>query len=126
MNPQRRLGLIGLAAGPLFWWTVVRIAAGQDKARRVIELRIEKRKVVSPKQPIRVLQRELIELRVTSDEFVELHVHGYDKELQARPDKPGVLIFEAYATGRFPVTSHRWGRGGHGHDALTYFEVYPR
>jgi hypothetical protein len=36
------------------------------------------------------------------------------------------MVIEAYATGRFPITSHGWGEGGHGHDALTYLEVYPR
>ena len=54
------------------------------------------------------------------------YLHGYDVELHVRPDEPAVMVIEAYATGRFPITSHGWGKGGHGHDELTYLEVYPR
>ena len=57
-----------------------------------------------------------------------MHLHGYDLELSLAPDAPTEMNFEAFATGRFPVTSH--GFGGHGHDdeevVLLYLEVHPR
>lgn len=117
---------MGLAAGSILSWTGVRSARSQSKQPRVIDMRIENRKVVSPKESIRVTHREVIELRVACDELVELHLHGYDRELLVEPGRPASLIVDAYATGRFPITSHRWGTGGHGHDALIYLEVYPR
>ena len=126
MDVRRRTWLMRLAAGSILSWTVVRIAASQHKPRRVIDLRIKNRKVVSPNGSIRVTHKEVIELRVESDELVELHLHGYDQELLVGPGKPASLIIDAHATGRFPITSHRWATGGHGHDALTYLEVYPR
>jgi hypothetical protein len=81
--------------------------------------------VVEPKEAIRARQGELIELRWTSDEAVDLHLHGYDVELQVQPDAPASMVVEAFASGRFPITSHGWSDGGHGHDALIFLEVYP-
>jgi hypothetical protein len=105
--------------------TLIRSAVAQESSKRVIEVRIENRKVVAPNEAIRITLGAVIELRWTSDEAVKLHLHGYDIELHVRPDEPAAMVVEAYATGRFPVTSHGWEDGGHGHDALTYLEVYP-
>jgi hypothetical protein len=122
----RRISLTWLASGWLMPCTLIRAAVAQDGSQRVIEARIENRKVVAPSEAIRVSEGDVIELRWTSDEAVELHLHGYDLVLHVRPDQPAAMVIEAYATGRFPITSHGWGRGGHGHDELTYLEVYPR
>ena len=101
-------------------------AVAQETSRRAIEVRIENREVVVPREAIRITEGDVIELVWTSDEATELHLHGYDLEIHVRPDEPATMVIEAYATGRFPITSHGWGEGGHGHDALTYLEVYPR
>ena len=101
-------------------------AVAQDGPQRVIELRIENRKVVKPKNAVRVTEGDVVELRWTSNEPAELHLHGYDLKIHVRPGEPAVMVIKAHATGRFPITSHGWGEGGHGHDALTYLEVYPR
>jgi hypothetical protein len=74
----------------------------------------------------RLTEGDFVELHWMTDEQVELHVHGYDLKLTVVPGKLGVLAFQAFASGRFPVTSHGWGKGGHGHEALIYLEVYPR
>ena len=102
---------------------LIRAAVAQEGPRRVIEARIENRKMVAPSEAIRITEGDVIELRWTSDEAVDLHLHGYDVELHVRPDEPAAMVIEAYATGRFPITSHGWGEG---HDTLTYLEVYPR
>jgi hypothetical protein len=126
MDASRRTSLIWLASGWFMLAALIRAAVAQDGPRRVIEARIEDRKVVAPREAIRITEGDVIELRWTSDEPVSLHLHGYDVELHVRPDEPAVMVIEAYATGRFPITSHGWGKGGHGHDELTYLEVYPR
>lgn len=105
---------------------LIRAAVAQNGLRRTIEVRIENRKVVAPSGAIRIVEGDAIELRWTSDEPVELHLHGYDMEIHVRPGEAAAMVIEATATGRFPITSHGWGKGGHGHDALTYLEVYPR
>jgi hypothetical protein len=126
MDAFRRTWLIWLASGWFMPAALIRAAVAQDGPRRVIEARIENRKVVAPSEAIRITEGDVIELRWTSDEAVDLHLHGYDLELHVRPDEPAAMVIEAYATGRFPITSHGWGEGGHSHDTLTYLEVYPR
>ena len=126
MTTDRRTVLIWIIAGVLMPGAWLPIARGEDRKPRVVDVRIEKRKVVAPKGAIRVSEQDLITLRFSSDETVKLHLHGYDKELEVAPGKPAVMSLTAHATGRFPITSHGWGHSGHGHHALTYLEVYPR
>ena len=128
MNSYRMAGLIWLVMISIFTVALVQPAFGQDSARKIIDIRIENRKIVSPMGAIRALEADVLELRWLSDEATQLHLHGYDKKLNLRPGKPGVMSFTAGATGRFPITSHGWGKHGrgHGHHALTHLEVYPR
>jgi hypothetical protein len=126
MGASRRTWLVWLLAGWFIPSALIRAAVAQDSPRRVIEARIENRKVVVPGGAIRITEGDVVELRWTSDEPVELHLHGYDVELHVRPNEPAAVVIEAFATGRFPITSHGWGESGHGHDTLTYLEVYPR
>jgi hypothetical protein len=65
-------------------------------------------------KPIRITEGDVVELRWTSDEAVDLHLHGYDVELHVGPDESAVPVIEAHATGRFPIISHGSGEGGHG------------
>lgn len=122
MSAGRRTLLIWLAVAPLGPVT----AWAQAGTRRVIEARIQGRAVVAPSDGIKLTEGEVVALRWISDEPVELHVHGYDLKLRLEAGKPAILEVEAFATGRFPIMSHGWGAGGHGHDALTYLEVHPR
>jgi hypothetical protein len=36
----------------------------------------------------------------------ELHLHGYDIEVQAEAGEPAFFVFDAAHTGRFPVEMH--------------------
>ncbi len=91
-----------------------------------IELQIEKRKVVGD-QIIRVTQGQIVEMVWITDEETQVHIHGYEIHIPASPDTPAKVTFEAYATGRFPVTSHGYGdEYGKMHQMLLYFEVYPK
>lgn len=126
IDSQRRAWLIWLAAGLFMPAVPIQAAIAQGTPQPAIDVRIEARKVVAPVAAIRITEGDTVELRWTSDEPVELHLHGYDLKIQVRPDAPAAMVVEATATGRFPITSHGWGVGGHGHDALTYLEIYPR
>lgn len=126
MDASRRTWVIRFAACCFLPSATIRTALAQDNPQRTIDVRIENRQVVAPKVKIRITEGDVVELRWTSDEAAELHLHGYDLKIQVGPDAPAAMIVEATATGRFPITSHDWGAGGHGHDALTYLEVYPR
>ena len=126
MDACRRIRLVRLAMGLAHPVALIGGAAAQEPPHEVIELRIENRAVVMPADALRVSKGDVIELRWMSDEEVDLHLHGYDLEARVSVGVPTVMIFEAHATGRFPITSHGWGEDGHGHDALAYVEVYPR
>ena len=125
MDESRRDCFLRAAAFCFVCFAPVPTVAAQDDLRRVVEVQIQNREVVEQTEPIKITEGELVELHWTSDEQVELHLHGYDLKLVVLPGEAGMMAFEAFATGRFPITSHGWGEGGHGHDALTYLEVYP-
>lgn len=126
MDVCRRLWLALLWLGLILPAAIIKDACAQDAASKVIDVRIENRQVVEPQEAIRVTEGEVIELRWTSDEAAELHLHGYDIELEVKPGEPASMVVEAYATGRFPIEIHGGGNEGHGEDTLTFLEVYPK
>ncbi|GAB2808579.1 hypothetical protein GCM10022221_02380 [Actinocorallia aurea] len=65
---------------------------------------------VAPRPAVReVAKGTAIRLTVTTDADDELHVHGYDKELELKAGVPGTLEFTADVTGRFEVETHGSG-----------------
>jgi len=96
------------------------------KAHR-IEIKILNHKVVQ-ETVIKVVQGDVVELVWITDEVTSLHFHGYDIKLDVTPNAPGIMAFTAYATGRFPITSHRRQEHQHnsGHETLLYLEVHPK
>ncbi|MBM3507648.1 MAG: hypothetical protein FJX64_08020 [Alphaproteobacteria bacterium] len=72
----------------------------------------------------RVKQGEWILLRWTADAPMNLHLEGYDMEMQVSPRSPAAMQFVADLPGRFPVELHGAG-GAHGRGAVFYLEVYP-
>ena len=90
---------------------------------------VQARKVDATQRTVRVTQGAAVELAFSTDEPVELHLHGYDKLVTAKPEAAGVLRFDAKLAGRFPIEAHRFGDGerrGRGHVVLLYLEVHPR
>lgn len=95
-------------------------------AEKVIEVRIEKRRVIEPQNTVRVVQGETVTLRWRTDEKLTLHLHGYDLELDVESGSVAEMRFVAAVSGRFPITSHGFGgAAGPGHAALLYIEIYP-
>ncbi len=104
--------------------------AAEQKADAVAELVIKQRGLAG-KNTFRVTEGQIVELRWSTDETVELHLHGYDVLAKAKPGAPAVMRFKAHATGRYPVTVHGFGnkhshRGGHSEKTILYLEVYPK
>ncbi len=103
--------------------------AGAADGPRRIAVRIEGRKVVGGTRTIKLTQGEAVEIRWTTDEATEVHLHGYNIKAAIRPGEPVTMSFEARAAGRFPVSAHGIGRGtgaGHGEKTLIYIEIHPR
>jgi len=126
MSLSRKFALGLFAVGGLSPSALFGPATAQMTPDQVIEMHIEDREIIAPEQATQITKGDVIELRWTSEEAVALHLHGYDIEVEIIAGEPASMVFEAHATGRFPVTVHGWGNEGHGHDALTYIEVYPR
>jgi hypothetical protein len=47
-----------------------------------------------------------VKLLLTSDEPVEVHLHGYDLEREIEPGETTMLSFKAYLTRRFEIGDH--------------------
>jgi hypothetical protein len=99
--------------------------AAERQASVKIERQIKNRKLVGT-NVVRVKEGQAVELRWSSDEAVELHLHGYDVVAKVKPGAPRVMGFTAHATGRYPVTMHGHSHGGgHSEKTLLYLEVHP-
>lgn len=96
---------------------------------RSFDLTIQDRKMSGDLSVIRVTQDDMVELRWTTDEVTTIHLHGYNIEKRITSETTTVMTFEAYATGRFPITSHGFGEHTHEHTKhkpLLYLEVHPK
>jgi hypothetical protein len=102
--------------------------AQSTQATAAIDVTLKNGKATKP-QTFHVKRGDEVTLRVASDRQITLHLHGYDVERAAEPDKPAVFSFTATATGRFPMEEHvpDVGKKSHGHaPAVLYLEVLPK
>lgn len=60
---------------------------------------------MSPEE-ISVSEGDRVNLRITADEPLEFHLHGYDLEEEVEPGEPAELSFDATTTGRFEIENH--------------------
>jgi hypothetical protein len=49
-----------------------------------------------------------LRLRLTSQEPLQVHIHGYDLQRELAPGKPVTLLFEGDLTGRFEIEDHEF------------------
>ena len=92
---------------------------------------IQSRKVDPTQRTIRAAQGQMLDLKFTTDEMVELHLHGYDRLLTVEPGSVAVMRLHATIAGRFAIEGHRFGGGTGGsrsgrHAVLLYLEVHPQ
>ena len=99
-------------------------------AELTFDIKIEHGRVPDTMRLIRVNEGDVVKLRLTSDQPIVLHLHGYDIEKRVAAEAITELAFTAYATGRFPIHVHAQGAGAGGHEhedaPLATIEVYPR
>lgn len=60
---------------------------------------------------VTVGEGDRVTLRFTADRPRELHLHGYDREVEVEPGETTTLSLEATLTGRFEVEDHDTGAG---------------
>ena len=69
---------------------------------------------------VEVGEGDRVNLPLTSDEPVEVHLHGYDLEREIEAGETTTLSFEADLTGRFEIEDHE------SEEVLGVFFVQPR
>ena len=87
-----------------------------------VHVAIEGGKVADNQGVIKIAQGDHVTLHFSSDETHNLHIHGYDIEVEVGTGSHAMVGFIATATGRFPVEIH----GASHHHALFYLEVHPK
>ena len=55
---------------------------------------------------LKVREGDVVIMRITTDDPVELHVHGYDITQEVEPGEPTEVRFPARTTGRFEIENH--------------------
>lgn len=84
-----------------------------------VQLGLTGSQLVSGDPLIQAIRGDVLSLTVTSDVAEELHVHGYDKHLELKPDKAATLRFKLGRAGRFEIELHRAEK------AIAVLEVRP-
>jgi FtsP/CotA-like multicopper oxidase with cupredoxin domain len=82
----------------------------RDDADVMIEATIAGGKITPNSQTVKANQGQTVKITVTSDEADELHVHGYDKEVELAAGKPGSVTFKADTKGTFEIETHESGK----------------
>ena len=62
--------------------------------------------IVEGEETVVVGKNQQVKLHFTSDQEMTVHLHGYDIEKKIPESGKGTIMFDAHATGRFPVTTH--------------------
>jgi FtsP/CotA-like multicopper oxidase with cupredoxin domain len=84
---------------------------------------IAKGRASVPDDTLRFRQGDAVEITVTSDAPMDLHLHGYDIEASVRPGRPARFTFVAKLPGRFPISEHR--QDARHHHSVLFIEVHP-
>ena len=71
---------------------------------------------------VEAYQGDTLRARVRSDQAVELHLHGYEKSLQAAPGADASLELRLDHSGRFELETHT----ERGYSTVTVVTVLPR
>ncbi|RMF91076.1 MAG: hypothetical protein D6736_05735 [Nitrospinota bacterium] len=103
---------------------------GTGSEEQSFTINIRNRAVQGDMDVLRVKQGDRVTLWWMTDETVTIHLHGYDIEQVVKPGVSSVFTFQAYATGRYPITAHAFGNlpaaGDQQEIPLLYLEVLPR
>ena len=98
------------------------LAAAADSPHRLV-VTLRSGALVGQDNTFKVGQGETVELAISSDRQMMLHLHGYELMTEVGPNRPGKIVFVAKIAGRFPVHQHTDGPGNH--RAVFFVEVHP-
>jgi len=87
---------------------------------KVFEMVIQNGQLISGQNILKVNQGDEINIKITSNESDEFHIHGYDKSLSLQPGIQSEQKFKADISGRFEFELEKSGT------ELGVLEVAPR
>jgi heme/copper-type cytochrome/quinol oxidase subunit 2 len=107
--PIAFFGLLGLFIvmrpdPPAFNTTPESGSAADERSKVTFDLAL--REGLMTPDEVEVEEGDHVTLRLTSEEPLEVHIHGYDLQRELAPGKPATLSFEADLTGRFEIEDH--------------------
>ena len=70
---------------------------------QVVQVRVTGIQVQTAERRVKVKLGTQVRLEVTADRADEVHLHGYDRKVDAQPGRPAVLQFQADTPGVFQV-----------------------
>ena len=82
----------------------------KDQADVVVNVTVANGKVSPSGASIKVAAGQSVLITAISDADEELHIHGYDKELELTPGKSASVKFTADMKGTFEVETHKSGK----------------
>ena len=81
-----------------------------EQADVTINVTVANGKVNPSGDSIKVTAGQTVLITAVSDAADQLHIHGYDKELELAPGKPASVKFTANMKGTFEVETHESGK----------------
>lgn len=81
-----------------------------DQADVTLAVTVANGKVNPSGATVKVKAGQTVLVTAVSDADEELHIHGYDKELELTPGKPAQVKFTADMKGTFEVETHKSGK----------------
>ncbi|MGC4944050.1 cupredoxin domain-containing protein [Kribbella sp. DT2] len=81
-----------------------------EQADVTINVTVANGKVNPSGDSIKVTAGQTVLVTAVSDAADQLHIHGYDKELELAPGKPASVKFTANMKGTFEVETHESGK----------------
>lgn len=86
-------------------------STGTGGAKTVtVTVTISKGKITPAPGAVQAKKGDRVDVKVTSDEADEIHVHGYDIEKPLVPGQTTEVQFDATEQGRFEVETHESGK----------------
>jgi hypothetical protein len=81
-----------------------------EQADVTVDITVANGKVNPSGATIKVKAGQTVLIKAVSDAEEELHIHGYDKELELTPGKAASVKFTANMKGTFEVETHKSGK----------------
>jgi hypothetical protein len=125
MGRNQRIGLIAAAVVVAVVAIVIAVSSGggndnkstsstttstgtspSGPAVTTFRLQLKNAEIVGGTQTMTAKKDDIVRIVVSSDAPDQVHLHGYDIEKEATPDKPAVIRFKANIEGSFELESH--------------------